>query len=82
MTTAQVTSYVAKSHELGARFLYSLNREKSSMNAELDSVTRIVSQYYWPREVSVLKVSYQKMLDEAPSHSDYKHLVGWKRVRI
>ena len=82
MTTAQVTSYVAKSHELGARFLYSLNREKSGMNDELDSVTRIVSQYYWPREVGVLKVSYQKMLDEPSSPNDYKHLIGWKRVRL
>ena len=82
MTTAQVTSYVAKSHELGARFLYSLNREKSAMNDELDSVTRIISQYYWPREVQILKVPYQKMLDEAPSRSDYKHVIGWKRVRI
>ena len=82
MTTAQVTSYVAKSHELGARFLYSLNREKSAMNSELDSVTRIISQYYWPRDVQILKVSYQKMLDEPPSKSDYKHVIGWKRVRI
>ena len=82
MTTAQVTSYVAKSHELGARFLYSLNREKSGMNNELDSVTRIVSQYYWPREVAILKVSYQKMLDEPPAKSDYKHIIGWRRIRI
>src|SRR5687767_10530647 len=82
MTTAQVTSYVAKSHELGARFLYSLNREKSAMNSELDSVTRIISQYYWPRDVQILKVSYQKMLDEPTSKSDYKHVIGWKRVRI
>jgi hypothetical protein len=77
-----VTSYVARSHELGARFLYSLNRDKSAMNDELDSVTRIVSEYYWPREVTILKVSYQKMLDELPSKSDYKHLIGWKRVRL
>jgi hypothetical protein len=82
MTTAQVTSYVAKAHDLGARFLYSLNREKSGMNNELDSVTRIVSQYYWPREVEILKVSYQKMLGELPGKNDYKHIIGWKRVRI
>lgn len=82
MTSAQVTSYVAKAHDLGARFLYSLNRETSSMNAELDSVSKIVSRHFWPREVQILKVSYQKMLDEAPSDKDYKHLVGWKRVRI
>lgn len=82
MTAAQVRSYVAKAHGLGARFLYSLNREKSAMNHELDSVTRIISEYYWPREVQILKVPYQKMLDEAPSKSDYKHVIGWKRVRI
>lgn len=81
MTSAQVTAYVARAHELGARFLYSLNRERSGMNDELDSVTRIVSQYFWPREVSLLKVSYQKMLDEAPGANDYKHLVGWKRIK-
>ena len=82
MTTAQVTSYVAKAHALRTRFLYSLNRERSSMNKELDSVTRIISEYYWPREVSILEVSYQKMMDEEPSASDYKHLIGWKRIRI
>jgi putative sugar O-methyltransferase len=82
MTTAQVTSYVRRAHELGARFLYSLNRERSGYNHELDSVSRIVAEYYWPREVSILKVSYQKMLDEAPGASDYTHIVGWKRVKV
>jgi putative sugar O-methyltransferase len=82
MTTAQVTSYVAKSHALGARFLYSLNRERSAMNHELDSVTRVISKYFWPRDVQVLKVSYQKMMDEAPSKTDYKHVIGWKRIKI
>jgi hypothetical protein len=73
---------VARSHELGARVLYSLNREKSSMNDELDSVTRIIAEHYWPREVEILKVSYQKMLDEPPAKSDYKHIIGWRRIRI
>jgi putative sugar O-methyltransferase len=82
MTTEQVTSYVAKAHALGARFLYSLNREKSAMNHELDSVSRVISKYFWPREVTILKVGYQKMLDEQPSKTDYKHIIGWKRVRI
>ena len=82
MTTAQVTSYVRRAHELGARFLYSLNRERSGYNHELDSVSRIVAEYYWPREVSILKVSYQKMLDEAPGANDYTHIVGWKRVKV
>lgn len=82
MTTAQVTSYVAKSHELGARFLYSLNRERSAMNHELDSVSRVIAKYFWPRDVQVLKVSYQKMMDEEPSKTDYKHVIGWKRIKI
>ena len=82
MTTAQVTSYVARAHQMGARFLYSLNRERSSMNHELDSVTRVISKYFWPRDVQILKVSYQKMLDEVPSKTDYKHVIGWKRIKL
>jgi hypothetical protein len=82
MTAAQVTSYVAHAHAAGCPFLYSLNRERSSYNEEIESVTTILSKYYWPREVAVLPVGYQKMLDEAPSPNDYKHIVGWRRVKV
>jgi putative sugar O-methyltransferase len=80
MTTEQVTAYVERAHALGCRFLYSLNREKSGYNPEIESVSRIIDRYYWPRDVSVLPVSYQKMLDEETSPNDYKHVIGWRRI--
>ena len=80
MTTEQVTAYVERAHALGCRFLYSLNREKSGYNPEIESVSRIIDRYYWPREVSLLPVSYQKMLDEEASPNDYKHVIGWRRI--
>jgi hypothetical protein len=81
MTDRQVTEYVDRAYALGCPFLYSYNRERSSYNDEIESVTAIISKYYWPREIPILPVSYQKMLDEQPSASDYKHIVGWRRVK-
>lgn len=63
MTAAQVEEYVRTAHELGAPFLYSLNREHSHYNTQLDSVTAILERWFWPRVVPVLPVSYVKMLD-------------------
>ena len=82
MTAAQVETYVRRAHELKSAFLYSLNREKSSYNDEIESVSAIISKYYWPRHVPVLPVGYTKMLDEKPSPHEYKHLVGWRRVKV
>jgi hypothetical protein len=80
MTAGQVTAYVERAHALGCPFLYSLNREKSPYNPEIESVSEIISRTYWPREVSVLSVSYQKMIGDRPTPTDYKHIIGWRRV--
>jgi hypothetical protein len=45
-------------------------------------VSEIVSKFYWPHGVDVLPMSYQKMLDEEPSPSDYKHVIGWRRTKV
>jgi hypothetical protein len=82
MTQEQVTTYVQHAHQLNARFLYSLNKEKSSYNRELESVSAIIERFYWPRRVEVLPVPYQKMLDSKPSVDDYKHIIGWRRVKV
>jgi hypothetical protein len=82
MTDEQVDGYVARAHALGCPFLYSLNRDKGSYNRQLESVSAIVSRYYWPREIPVLPVAYTKMLGEAPSKNDYTHLLGWRRVKV
>jgi hypothetical protein len=82
MTDAQVAGYVERAFALDCPFLYSLNREKSAYNPEIESVSEVISRFYWPREIAVLPVPYTKMLDEQPSAHDYKHLIGWRRVKL
>jgi hypothetical protein len=82
MTQAQVAGYVARAHTLDSPFLYSLNRDRSAYNPEIENVSEIVSRYYWPREIAVLPVPYQKMLGDTPSTTDYKHVIGWRRVKV
>ncbi len=81
MTEAQVVAYVERAHGLNCPFVYSLNRDKSSYNPEINSVSEIISRYNWPHEIAVLDVPYTKMMDERPSASDYKHVIGWRRVK-
>ena len=40
MTDAQADAYVAKAHELNCPFVYSLNRDKSAYNPEIDERQR------------------------------------------
>lgn len=82
MTQAQVETYVGHAFALGAPFLYSLNRERSSYNKEIESVSSAISKYYWPRQVDVLHVPYTRMMDEGPLPNDYKHVIGWKRTKV
>lgn len=82
MTQEQVTGYVSHAHGLNCRLLYSLNRDRSSYNHEIESVSAIIARYYWPHEVPVLAVPYTKMIGDHPSEKDYKHIVGWRRVKI
>lgn len=64
MTSEQVAGYVRRAYELESPFLYSLNRERSHYNTELDSVSAIIDRYYWPRELPIMPVNYMKMLPE------------------
>ncbi len=96
MTAEQVERYVQAAFDLGSPYLYSLNRERSYYNDELESVTEILARYYWTRVVPVLPVPYTKMLKQTgnspqkrlrqqPSESqpkmlDYKHVIGTRRV--
>jgi hypothetical protein len=82
MTHDQVDLYVKHAHTSGARFVYSLNKEHSTYNREIQSVTAVIDKYYWPRKIDVLPVPYQKMLGAKPSADDYKHIIGWRRVKI
>lgn len=81
MTAAQVQGYVDRAYALNCPFLYSLNREKSAYNDEIESVTAIISKLYWPKEVPILPIGYTKMMGEKPSANEYKHVVGWRRIK-
>ncbi len=65
MTTGQVEGYVAKAAELGAPYLYSLNRDRSAYNTELTSVPDIIEKYFWPHVIPVLDVTYTQSLSKA-----------------
>lgn len=87
MTSEQVEAYVKASYDLGCPYLYSLNRDKSPYNPQISGVHDIIAKYYWPHDVYVLPVTYNKMLDVAgkqervKSPFQYKHLLGWKRMK-
>jgi hypothetical protein len=82
MTGEQVAAYVGRAFALECPFLYSLNRDKSAYNREIESVSEILARFYWPREIDVLPVPYQKMLGDKRSTVDYKHVIGWRRVKV
>jgi hypothetical protein len=65
MTTAQVEGYVQRFHELGCRFLYSLNRDRSGYNTELSSVREIMGRRYSLTEIPVLPVAYTTLVSRA-----------------
>jgi hypothetical protein len=82
MTTEQVTNYIGRAHALNCRLLYSLNRDRSQYNPEIESVWAIVSRFYWPHEIPVLTVPYTKWIGDEVNDKDYKHIVGWRRAKI
>jgi hypothetical protein len=90
MTATQVNDYARKAYRLGSPYVYSLNRERSLYNEEIDSVTSILGRYYWTRTVPVLPVGYTKMLGsrrptaqpQPPALLDYRHVVATRRLVI
>lgn len=79
MTEAQVDGYVRRAFDMETPFLYSLNRERSAYNTEIESVSEIIARHYWPHDISVMPMGYQRMLDAPPSENDYRHVIGWRR---
>ena len=87
MTTEQVAGYVEHAWELGAPYLYSLNRDRSVYNTELTSVRELIGRRFWVHEVPVLPVPYGKWLHQVPTadkpgRDDYRHVVGWRRSGV
>jgi putative sugar O-methyltransferase len=63
MTSEQVEGYVSHVHAISCPYLYSLNRERSAYNPQIDNVHEIIGRWYEPHDVEVLPVSYVHMLD-------------------
>jgi hypothetical protein len=89
MTTAQVDAYARLAATAGCRALYSLNRDRSRFNTEIDSVSATLSRYYELRDIPLLGSEYIKAfkkesartIDEARRHGHvdpaaYRHLAG------
>jgi hypothetical protein len=89
MTSAQVESYVSLAASTGCPAIYSLNRDRSVYNDEIDAVGHILSRHYDIREVRLLGSDYTKAtkkgsavgVEDAPrldatAQDRYRHLVG------
>jgi hypothetical protein len=89
MTSPQVEAYVGLAASIGCPALYSLNRDRSVYNDELEAVGHILSRHYDIREVRLLGSDYTKAtkkgsavgIEEAPrleaaAQDRYRHLIG------
>jgi len=89
MTATQVETYTALAAAAGCPALYSLNRDRSPHNDEIDSVSAILSRHYDLQEIPLLGSGYLKATkkDSAVSVEDarragrldeagYRHLAG------
>ena len=77
MTTEQVRTYVDAAARLGSRRLYSLNRDRSGMNAELSSVSNVIAERYETQHIDLLPVGYPKMLPDR----EMRPAVAWAAER-
>jgi hypothetical protein len=82
MTGAQVEAYAKAAHDLGCPLLYSLNRDRARQNTELGRVSDIIGRYYWLHDAAVVAVGFHAMWDDRPADLEYRHLVGWRRLRV
>ena len=84
MTDAQVRAYGQLAASAGCPLVYSLNRERSPYNTELQSVTAALSDHYDMAEVTVLDTDYTSATKKPPkpgriaerTELNYRHQVG------
>lgn len=84
MTSGQVEDYVARLSGWGCPNLYSLNRDVSSHNTELSSVSGIMARYYDLKPVEILDVAYTelKVPVKKESQPDSRSWVKWLRTAL
>lgn len=68
MTRKDMGGYVETAWNLGAPYLYSLNRERSLDNPQLDSVSDVLSRCFWPHEIPVLEIPHTHLPEPDTEH--------------
>ena len=89
MRSTQVEAYAGLAAAAACPALYSLNRDRSHYNDEIDSVSQILSHHYDLREVRLLGSDYTRAIKKdsaltieeaaarnSPTLERYRHLVG------
>lgn len=61
MTAGQVENYIQKCASWGVKYLYSLNREKSFYNTQIESVSKIIGKYYEVQDISISDLDYNQL---------------------
>jgi hypothetical protein len=86
MTDKQVEAYARRARELGARYLYSFNRDRGPYNPQITSVRAMLDRHFWLHPVTVLPEPYTelRMRDKKKPREvgefDYRHVIGWPRL--
>lgn len=88
MTSAEVSSYVNFAFNSKIPYIYSLNRDVSTYNSELDSVRNRIGEHYRLVEIEILEDSYTSALkakkkprnkmkfNSIKSDNPYRHILG------
>lgn len=83
MTERQVDAYVTKLAASGTRAVYSLNRERSRYNREIESVSGILRRYFDIREITLLDCDYGELPGEprTPTTLEYAKQIVKRALR-
>jgi hypothetical protein len=91
---SKVEAYLRWAYELECPFVYSFNRDHNPANDDLASLTDIIRGTYWPHDIPVMPVDFNKMLDgvvrgkslrarlqrQNEKRGKYRHIIGWRRL--
>lgn len=87
MTTKQVCAYARKAKEWGTPNVYSMNRDRSQHNSEIESVRAALEKYYAVREIQVLPIQASR-LPKSRLHTALQRLkpalsrmTGWPKYK-
>ncbi len=92
MTSSQVDEYLRKAVDLACKNLYSLNRDCSSYNRELDNVHAIMNKYYILTQMPLIGTDYTGAMKDTKLktvfdnnneviQTNYKHIIGALRKK-